>query len=147
MAVSIRDVTERRLTTRVLIVEDDLALVELLDFVLQTEGYQVSVETDGGQVIEAVRRLQPDVITLDLGLPGMDGQEILDHLDADEELRQVPVVVISAFAHELRRTDQVVAVMGKPFDLQQLFDAVAGAVRPPGARRRPHGARRARQRR
>lgn len=114
---------------RVLIVEDDPALSELLMLIFQDQGYEATVESSGLSAIEAVRRLQPDVITLDLGLPDLDGQAVLDRLTADAQTCGIPVIVISAFAEDLRPTPQVCAVMGKPFDLNGLLKTIATIVR------------------
>lgn len=129
LAVSIERPRDQALANRVLIVEDDPALSELLMLIFQEQGYDATVESRGLSAVEAVRRLRPDVITLDLGLPDLDGQAVLDQLSADAQTRGIPVVVISAFAEDLRPTPQVCAVMSKPFDLNGLLKTIATIVR------------------
>ena len=113
------------LAKKILVVEDELSLVELLTIVFEEHGYHVDSVSNGKYVIDAIRRIEPDAITLDLGLPGLDGQAILTLLAADPKLRNIPVVVVSAFADELKRTPQVRAVVRKPFDLNHLIQEVS----------------------
>jgi len=79
------------------IIEDDPKARLLLRRILQTRGeYQIFEAHDGSTGLEMVRRERPDVILLDLMLPGMDGFEVLEALKADEKVSDVPVIVVSA---------------------------------------------------
>jgi threonine synthase len=79
------------------IMEDDSQARLLLRRILQTQGeYRIFEATDGVTGLEMVRRERPDIILMDLMMPGMDGFEVLDALKADEQLNDVPVIVISA---------------------------------------------------
>ena len=118
----------RPVAKKVLIVEDDPSLVDLLLLVFEERGYQVRTESNGVGVLDAVRRFRPDVITLDLGLPDLDGQTVLYQLSEDAEGQRIPVVVVSAFADELQPTPQVSAVLGKPFDLSCLLQTIANVI-------------------
>jgi DNA-binding response OmpR family regulator len=91
--------------------------------ILQAEGYRVVESPDGKQVAELVREVRPDVVTLDLSLPDVDGREVLRSLGTDEALREVPVIVISAFADALSAAERWYAadVIVKPFDLDDLL--------------------------
>ena len=125
LAVSAERLVDRALVRRVLIVEDDPALSELLTMVIDEQGYEVTAVASGLAAIEAARQLRPDVITLDLGLPDIDGQAVLDLLGADVRTSSIPVVVVSAFAEVLQPSSQVCAVIGKPFDLNGLLKTIA----------------------
>jgi len=110
----------------ILVVEDSDEIRELLGFVLEAEGYRVLALEDGRDVIETVRAIQPVLITLDLALPGKDGWAIVRELQEDEQTRDVPILVISAFTRELdaplRR--QVARVISKPFYITQVVTEV-----------------------
>jgi len=79
------------------IIEDDPRAALLLRRILQTRGeYRIFEAHGGAEGIEMVRREQPDLVLLDLMMPGMDGFAVLEALKADGELRDVPVIVITA---------------------------------------------------
>src|SRR5699024_7200676 len=78
---------------RVLVVDDEAALWEMIGIVLQAEGYETALCADGAKAIEAYRNQQPDVILRDLMLPGMDGIEICRRIRAESG---VPIVMLTA---------------------------------------------------
>jgi threonine synthase len=81
----------------VAIIEDDLQATLLLRRILQTRGeYRIFEASDGAAGLDLVHRERPDVILLDLMMPGMDGFEVLEALKADEKVSDVPVIVITA---------------------------------------------------
>jgi len=83
---------------RVLVVEDDPDNRKIITRVLELEGYAVAEATDGDGAIAAARRERPDLIIMDLALPGTDGWEATRRLKADPELARIPVVALSAHA-------------------------------------------------
>jgi CheY-like chemotaxis protein len=107
----------------VLVVEDSDIIRRVLTLILESEGYRVVESAGGGDAVELAREQRPDVITLDLSLPDVDGREVLRRLGADESLRSVPVVVLSAFADTLSSAERWHAadVIVKPFDLDDLL--------------------------
>ncbi|MCA9490309.1 MAG: response regulator [Myxococcales bacterium] len=82
-------------STLVLVVDDDAASRDLIARQLVREGFRVAAVADGEQGLIAARRIRPDVITLDLVMPRMDGWEVLRRLKADPVVGQIPVVVVS----------------------------------------------------
>src|SRR4026207_2541777 len=82
-----------------LIIEDDRDIVALFRHVLDLAGYRTEIVLNGKVAAEQLARSTPDIVLLDLGLPGMSGGEILAMMRADERLKSVPVVVITAQAH------------------------------------------------
>src|SRR5919206_3845083 len=90
----------------VLVVEDSDVIRRVLTLILQAEGYRVVESPDGRQVGELIREVRPDVVTLDLSLPDVDGREVLRSLGTDEALREVPVIVVSAFADALTAAER-----------------------------------------
>ena len=81
------------MSARVLVVDDDAALSEMIGIVLQSEGYETAFCSDGAKAVESYRSEQPDLILLDLMLPGMDGIEICRRIRAESG---VPIVMLTA---------------------------------------------------
>jgi DNA-binding response OmpR family regulator len=117
--------------TRVLLAEDDEAISEPLARALRREGYEVDVQHDGPQALEAAQAGEVDVVVMDLGLPGMDGLEVCRRLRADGHT--TPVLILTA------RADEVDTVVGldagaddyvtKPFRLAELLARVRALLR------------------
>ena len=117
---------ESRSKPRVLVVEDDLDTRDLLTLILEDEGYAVNALDDGRKVAEHVRQNRPDVITLDIGLPGMSGSAVLDDLERDPVTAGIPVIVISGHTRKLGEPDREHAtrVIAKPFYITQVVDEI-----------------------
>ena len=113
-----------------LLVEDERSHSELLQMFLEAAGYRTVTDWDGLLAPSLARALQPDVITLDLELPAVDGRRVLASLKADPSTAAIPVVIISAHADLLRRPerDAAFAVLPKPFDLDHLVATVQRAA-------------------
>jgi CheY-like chemotaxis protein len=112
---------------RVLVVDDDASIRELLATALEDDGYEVVPATNGQDALSVVERWRPDVIVLDLMMPVMDGWTFAKRL---RERDQIPIVVLSA-ANDLARHARTVGatdVISKPFDLDQLLPKVARAA-------------------
>jgi DNA-binding response OmpR family regulator len=117
--------------TTVLLVEDDVAIAGRLSRALQREGYEVDVVADGPAALTRAGGAGPDLMVLDLGLPGMDGLEVCRRVRADQP--DLPVLMLTA------RTDEVDFVVGldagaddyvgKPFRLAELLARVRALLR------------------
>ena len=90
------DTARRTATTGTLIIEDHVGTAELLSTYLQRVGHLVTVAASGEAGLAAARESCPEAILLDLQLPGIDGWQVLTELKADDRLRHIPVVIISA---------------------------------------------------
>jgi two-component system alkaline phosphatase synthesis response regulator PhoP len=84
----------------ILVVDDEEDILELVRYNLQREGYQVVVAGSGEEAIKLVRQQIPDLIVLDLMLPGMDGLAVARHLKTDARCRQIPIVMLTAKGEE-----------------------------------------------
>ncbi|OGZ27326.1 MAG: hypothetical protein A2365_00115 [Candidatus Nealsonbacteria bacterium RIFOXYB1_FULL_40_15] len=80
---------------KILVVEDDKFLRELISQKILKEGYDIAEAVDGEKGIEAVKKEKPDLVLLDLILPGIDGFEVLARIKADPEISNVPVIILS----------------------------------------------------
>ena len=81
---------------RVLLAEDEPNIVESLTFLLERAGFEVAVETEGRQALDAALSAPPDVLVLDVMLPELDGYEILRRLRADLRTKESPVLMLTA---------------------------------------------------
>lgn len=80
---------------KILVVEDDKFLRELISRDLVKEGYDVVEAVDGEKGIESIKKENPDLVLLDLILPGIDGFEVLSRMKSDPALSQIPVIILS----------------------------------------------------
>ena len=110
---------------KILVVEDMDSVVDLLRTLLQREGFEVAVAQDGPEALEAVRREKPDLMLLDLILPGLDGLEVLRRVRQDPITAHLPVIVLSGKDEE---RDKVIGLeigaddyMTKPFQANELI--------------------------
>ena len=117
----------------VLVIEDEPLGARLAEVILSSEGYDVTIASDGIRGLEASRADTPALILLDLMLPGIDGYEILARLKADPETSSIPIVVLSARAHaaDIDRATQAgaTAYVSKPYRKAVLLDTVASILR------------------
>jgi len=86
---------------RIDIVEDDPDICEILQYNLEPEDYDVTVYTDGKKALEGIIKNPPNLILLDLMLPGMNGLEIARYIRKDETLHNIPIIVITARSEEM----------------------------------------------
>jgi CheY-like chemotaxis protein len=113
----------------VLIVDDEPDIRALIEDTLRFFGYRTNSAKDADEAIEAIRVNRPDVITLDLAMPGRDGHSLIRELGASPGTSNIPIVVVSAYAGNLTRTPQITRVLWKPYDVDDLLDAVDEAIR------------------
>lgn len=113
---------------RVLVAEDEQNIVESLTFLLDRAGFQVSVEKEGRKALQSVLDDRPDVLILDVMLPGLDGYEILRQLRADRRATDLPVLMLTAKG---QREDREAALecgadlfITKPFANSEIVAAV-----------------------
>ena len=84
----------------ILVVDDEEDILELVRYNLQREGYQVEAASSGEKALKLARQQPPELIVLDLMLPGMDGLDVARHLKNDARCRQVPIVMLTAKGEE-----------------------------------------------
>lgn len=103
-----------------LVVDDEPMIHTMLQRCFGRAGYAYVGALDGQEGLDKAREIRPDVILLDVTMPGLDGRDVLDALQRDPELKDVPVVVITAAADHLSRLcvlqSGALEVVEKPFD-------------------------------
>ncbi len=119
--------------TRVLVVEDEESIRELLKFNLENDGYDVELAGDGELGLRLAQAHPPDLIILDLMLPGIDGYQVCYKLRSDDRLKRVPVVMLTAKSEE---TDEVIGLgvgaddyVTKPFSPRVLLARLKAVLR------------------
>lgn len=115
---------EKRDGHRILIVDDEAAVADLIEAVLVGEGYTVAIARDGVQGILLARDWKPDVVLMDIMLPGVDGTTAIRRLKADPETADLPIVAMSAGRTIRRQSNELSdadAALAKPFDIEALL--------------------------
>lgn len=115
----------------VLIVDDEALVRELIAHAVQSAGYDVAEVGDGESALKAIDELKPDLVLLDIVLPGMSGIEVVKRLDADHP----PIIVLSSYVERLKKTVQdgrVYSVLGKPATIQRIVEEVEAAFQERG---------------
>lgn len=119
--------------SRVLVVDDDEALTGVYERLLRQEGYAVDVAYDGSSALDAVDTHRPDLVLLDVVLPGLDGFEICRRLKRNSATRLTPVVLVTAHHERENRITGVQAgaddFLSKPVDTQELLARIRSLVR------------------
>jgi DNA-binding response OmpR family regulator len=110
-------------------IEDDPEMIDLVSLILNRRGFQVQGAHGGRNGIDLVNQEAPDLVQLDLMMPGMDGWEVFQQLKANEKTRQIPVIIITAKAQDIDRVlglhiAKVDDYISKPFRPQELIDSV-----------------------
>ena len=117
----------------ILIVDDEEDIVDLLQYNLEKEGYDTAAATNGIEGIELARQIRPDLIILDIMMPGMDGIEVCQRIRQDAYLKNTPVLMLTA------RTEEELQVQGldvgadiyfsKPISIPILFSQIRALLR------------------
>ena len=116
---------------RVLVVDDDKEVVRLMRGYLEGAGYEVLVAYNGETALHTIRRERPDLVLLDINMPGKNGHEVLREMKSDENLKSIPVVILttSDAEEDIGKTYNLGAncFITKPVNLEQ-FQKVVEAI-------------------
>jgi CheY-like chemotaxis protein len=114
-------------TYRILAVDDLEDNLFLLQTVLESEGYEVETATSGSDALAKISQVQPDLVLLDVMMPGMTGIEVTQRIRKNQNLQELPVVLITAYGEtQAQQGIQVGAndYIRKPLDLEELLEKV-----------------------
>jgi DNA-binding response OmpR family regulator len=114
---------------RVVCIEDEPEMIDLVRLILGRKGFTVIGANGGIEGLETVKRERPDLVLLDLMMPDMDGWEVYQQMKADDDLRNIPVVVVTAKAQSIDKVlglhiAKVDDYITKPFGPQELLESV-----------------------
>jgi CheY-like chemotaxis protein len=120
---------------RVLLVEDNATSAKLMVYLLKAHGYEVAVAQDAEAALAAIRQHHPDLVLMDVQLPGVDGLEIVRQLRADVASRGIPIIAVTAYAMKGDKEKALVAgcddYITKPIDTRTLPAAIAKLLQRP----------------
>ena len=113
----------------VVCIEDEPEMIDLVKLILGRKGFELIGAVGGREGLETVRRLKPDLVLLDLMMPDMDGWEVYQQMKADDELKDIPVVVVTAKAQSIDKVlglhiAKVDDYVTKPFGPKELLHSV-----------------------
>ena len=113
----------------VVCIEDEPEMIDLVKLILGRKGFNLIGAVGGREGLETVRTLKPDLVLLDLMMPDMDGWEVYQQMKADDELKDIPVVVVTAKAQSIDKVlglhiAKVDDYVTKPFGPQELLHSV-----------------------
>jgi len=119
---------EVNMAGKILVVDDEPDILKMVTFRLKKEGYEVITAKDGQEALDLINRERPDLVLLDLRLPVMDGYEVCKRLKTDKNLKQIPVVfltasVTSSIAEKVKAFNAD-SYLIKPFDPVKLLETV-----------------------
>ncbi|MDR5898426.1 response regulator [Halomonas vilamensis] len=112
----------------VLVVDDEPNIVLSLEFLMEQAGFQVTTAEDGEQALESVKNAQPDLILLDISLPGISGFDVLEQLRGQPDTASLPIIMLTAHGREVEREKGMALgaddYITKPFSTQTLVEKV-----------------------
>ena len=117
---------------RVLVIEDEPNIIEAISFILSRDGWTVHTHSDGQTANGRIKATPPDVIILDVMLPGKSGYDILRDLRADQDVAEIPVLMLTARGQardqELAEELGATKFMSKPFSNAEVLENIRGLV-------------------
>ncbi len=114
---------------RILCIEDEAEMIELMRLILGRKGYSVSGAAGGQEGLEKVRQEMPDLVLLDLMMPDMGGWEVYQQMKANEKMKDIPVIIVTAKAQSIDKVlglyiAKVDDYIAKPFRPQELVESI-----------------------
>jgi CheY-like chemotaxis protein len=116
---------------RILLVDDDPEILSLVQYAIESMGHKVQACENGRDVMETIRSYKPELILLDVMLPGIDGYSLAGQINEDPATKNIPIIVLSALEPSramFQKFQQVSAFLTKPFNTDDLIEAVKTAL-------------------
>ncbi len=113
----------------ILCIEDEPEMIDLIRLIIGRHGFEVRGAAGGKEGLESIRKEPPDLILLDLMMPDMDGWEVYQQMKADEAIKNIPVIVVTAKAQSIDKVlglhiAKVDDYISKPFSPQELLNSI-----------------------
>ncbi len=120
---------------QIVYIEDDLEMIDLVKLILKRQGYQIHGANGGQEGWELIQELRPDLVLLDLMMPGVDGWEVYQNIRGNEATKHIPVIVITAKAQDIDRVlglhiAKVNDYITKPFRPEDLVASIKKLLEP-----------------
>ena len=120
---------EEKTAKRILCIEDEPEMIDLIRLILNRRGFEVTGASGGVDGLSKIRESRPDLVLLDLMMPDMDGWEVYQQIKADDALKNTPVIVVTAKAQSIDKVlglhiAKVDDYIAKPFSPQELLSSV-----------------------
>ncbi|HEY4324429.1 MAG TPA: response regulator [Mucilaginibacter sp.] len=116
------------MSKKILIVEDDELMLEVMTYILMSQGYDVVSAANGNEVFENIKLTHPDLIIMDAILPGLDGPEICQLLKLNRTTKNLPVIMCSgdedSIERSLKQRGAPNDILIKPFDINSLIEKI-----------------------
>lgn len=113
---------------RILVIEDEKEMAEIIKVRLVREGYEADLAFDGEEGLYKAKLLKPDLITLDIKMPKMDGYQVCEQLKADEEYKHIPIIMLTVRASEIEKKVGFAAgsdeYIPKPYEAEDLLGKI-----------------------
>ena len=124
-----REIKVKKQEKVVLVIEDDAEMILLLRVMFREQGVKLVPKLTGEESLAAMKALEPDLVLLDINLPGLDGWEIYQQMQASPELREIPIIVVTIRSESVCRRnghsfDAAAGFVRKPFDPRSLVALV-----------------------
>ncbi len=120
------------MSDKILLIDDDPRLVEALQIRLEAAGYGVHVAYNGQDGVATAQQILPQLVILDVNMPGMDGLQVCRTLREADRLSTTPIIIMSAITHQLARRAALDAgatnFVAKPYQAKQVMEAIREAI-------------------
>ncbi|MBI1979483.1 MAG: response regulator [Elusimicrobia bacterium] len=116
----------------ILVVEDEQMILDLITMVLEPKGHTIVHTQDGDKAMEIAKESKPDLVLLDVMLPGLDGFSVQNQLYEDEKLKRVPVIMMTAKSQledVFKTSPNVAGFIAKPFSVKDLLEKVSAVLK------------------
>jgi len=113
----------------VVCIEDEPEMIDLIRLILGRRGFELTGAMGGREGLDAIRRIRPDLVLLDLMMPDMDGWDVYQQMKADDDLKDIPVIIVTAKAQSIDKVlglhiAKVDDYVTKPFGPQELLQSI-----------------------
>ncbi len=116
---------------KILYADDDVDIQELIKGILTREGYEVTIAKDGNEAVNLTKSFKPDVVILDFQMPGLNGTEVCQALKKDEETKNIPIIMLTAYPSEKENSLSAGAIdfLNKPIEKTDLILRIKSVLR------------------
>ena len=115
---------------KIMVCDDDLGILEVVEMMLEIEGYTVFTESNSTNLLNEIRRVSPDLLLMDLWMPVLSGDQILKMIRASADIKDLPVIILSASVdgREISYGAGANAFIPKPFNMDDMMSDISQAL-------------------